>query len=177
MRRIFSVVIVSLFSVAVLASLAVTPAHAEDLTPDQMTRVKENCVSIKSSLNQLHVSDALLRVNRGQMYESMGSKLMDTFNNRLSNNRLDNKAMTTVTSNYRAALTNFRLDYIAYEQKLSEAIRTDCVAQPNSFHNKLQEARELRTKVHEDVLRLHRLIDDYRTSVSDFLLNFERVSQ
>lgn len=177
MHRFISVVIVSLFSVAILASFASVPAHAEDLTPDQVTRVKENCVSTKSSLNQLHVSDALLRVNRGQMYESMSSKLMDTFNDRLAGNRLDNKAMTTVTSNYRTALTNFRLDYIAYEQKLSEAIRIDCVAQPNSFHNKLEEARELRAKVHDDVLRLHRLIDDYRTSVSDFLLNFERVSE
>lgn len=177
MRRLFSVVIVSLFSVAVLASFASTPAQAEDLTPDQVTRVKENCVSIKSSLNQLHASDALLRVNRGQIYESMASKLMDNFNDRLAGNRLDNKAMTTVTSNYRDALTIFRLDYIAYEQKLSEALRIDCVAQPNSFHKKLEEARELRGKVHEDVLRLHRFIDDYRTSVGDFLLNFERVSE
>lgn len=177
MRRIFSVVIVSLFSVAVLASFASVPVSAEDLTPDQVERVKSNCVSVKSSLNQLHVSDALLRVNRGQMYESVGSKMMDTFNDRLSSNRLDNKAMTTVTSSYRSALATFRLDYIAYEQKLSEALRIDCVAQPNTFHLTLEEARELRAKVHEDVLRLHRLIDDYRTSVSDFLLNYERISQ
>ena len=85
--------------------------------------------------------------------------------------------MTTVTSNYRTALNTFRTDYIAYEQKLSETIRIDCSAQPNTFHVALEEARALRTKVHEDVVKLHRFIDDYRSSVTDFLLNYERVAE
>jgi len=176
MRRIFFVAILSLLSVGLLTSFAGSPAKAEDLTPDQVSHIKSNCVSIKNSLNQLHASDALLRVNRGQTYESVASRLMDNFNNRLSVNSLDNKAMTTVTSNYRSALNKFRIDYITYEQKLSAAIRTDCVAQPNTFHSTVLEARELRETVHDDVLKLHRYIDDYRSSVGDFLLNFERVS-
>lgn len=177
MRRILLIVTASLVFLGLLLSLVSTPASAEDLTPEQADRVKTNCVSIKSSLNQLHASDALLRVNRGQVYESMASKLMDTFNTRLSNNRLDNKAMTTVATNYRTALTTFRTDYIAYEQKLSEAIRIDCATQPNTFHAAIEESRELRQVVHEDILKLHRLIDDYRSSVNGFLVNFERVSE
>lgn len=176
MRRIFFVVAVSVLSIGLLASLGGTAAKAEDLSPDQIERVKSNCVSIKNSINQLHATDALLRVNRGQLYESMASKLMDNFNSRLSQNSLDNKAMTTVTSNYRTALTKFRTDYIAYEQKLSEAIRIDCTQQPNTFHNTILEARKLRATVHEDVKKLHRVIDDYRSSVGDFLLNYERLS-
>jgi len=176
MRRILFVAVFSLLSIGVLASIGTSSAGAEDLSPDQVARVKENCVSIKNSLNQLHASDALLRVNRGQIYEAMASKLMDTFNDRLSGNKLDNKAMTTVTSNYRSALNTFRSDYIVYEQKLAETIRIDCVAQPNTFHNSLLEARKYRETVHSDVLKLHRLIDDYRSSVSDFLLNYERLS-
>jgi len=177
MRRIFFIAIFSLFSIGLLASIAGRPANAEDLTPDQVEMVKSNCVSVKNSLNQLHASDALLRVNRGQMYESMATKLMDNFNNRLGLNSLDNKAMTTVTTSYRTALNNFRADYIAYEEKLSAAIKIDCTAQPNSFYNTVQEARKLRDTVHQDVLKLHRLIDDYRSSVGDFLLNYERVSE
>jgi len=177
MRRIILFAMASILSVGLLLPFAGNSAHAEDLSPDQVERVKANCVSIKNSLNQLHASDALLRVNRGQVYEAMSTKLMDAFNDRLGSNRLDNKAMTTVTTNYRTALTNFRLDYIAYEQKLSEAIRIDCTAQPNTFHAALEEARTLRTKVHEDVLKLHRIIDDYRSAVSDFLLNYERLSE
>ena len=176
MRRIFFVALASLLTVGLLLPLTGSSVNAEDLTPDQAARVKANCVSIKNSLSQLHASDALLRVNRGQVYESMATKLMDTFNDRLAGNRLDNEAMTTVTSNYRSALTTFRVDYIAYEQKLSEAIKIDCTTQPNTFHAALEDARTLRTKVHDDVVRLHRIIDDYRSSVSDFLLNYERVS-
>lgn len=177
MRRIFFVVAISLLTIGILVPITSQSVQAEDLTPEQAERVKVNCVSIKNTLGQLHASDALLRVNRGQMYESLGTKLMDTFNSRLGNNRLDNKAMTAVTSSYRTALNTFRSDYISYEQKLSEAIRIDCTTQPNSFHNTLEEARALRSTVHEDVLKLHRLIDDYRSSVSDFLLNYERVSE
>ncbi len=176
MRRVIFVVLASILTVGLLLPFAGNPAHAEDLSPDQMERVKSNCVSIKNSLNQLHASDALLRVNRGQVYEAMGTKLMDTFNDRLGGNRLDNRAMTTVTSNYRTALNTFRSNYIAYEQKLSESIRIDCSTQPNTFHTAVQEARTLRLKVHEDVVKLHRIIDDYRSAVSDFLLNYERVS-
>jgi hypothetical protein len=176
MRRILFVALVSLLSVGLLIPFASTSAQADDLTPEQTQRVKANCVSIKSSLSQLHASDALLRVNRGQVYEAMSTKLMDTFNSRLASNSLDNKAMVTVTDNYRKALDTFRTDYIAYEQKLAAAIRIDCVSQPNMFHTTVQDARKLRKTVHEDVLKLHRFIDDYRSSVGDFLLNFERIS-
>jgi hypothetical protein len=177
MRRTLFVAIVSLLTVGLFLPFTGATAQAEDLTPDQANLVKTNCVSIKNSLTQLHASDALLRVNRGQIYESMGTKLMDTFNDRLASNRLDNKAMSTVTTNYRSALTTFRTDYIAYEQKLSSVLRIDCMTQPNTFHTGLEEARILRATVHEDVMKLHRLIDDYRSSVSSFLLNYERLSE
>jgi hypothetical protein len=107
----------------------------------------------------------------------MASKLMDAFNDRLSGNQLDNKAMITVTGNYRSELNDFRTDYILYEQKLATALRIDCTSQPNTFFRTLEEARQLRKDVHSDVTELHRLIDDYRSSVSSFLLNFERIAE
>jgi len=178
MRRSLFVVIAGILTLWGLVAFTHAPlASADDLTPEQVATIKQNCVSIKSSLSQLHASDALLRVNRGQMYESLATKLMDTFNNRLSSNKLDNKAMNTVTSNYRSALATFRTDYIAYEEKLSDAINTDCTSQPNTFHANLLEARKLRIVVHSDIGKLNHLIDDYRSSVSSFLLNYERVSE
>lgn len=177
MRRLLSITLAVLVVLGVLLPFCATSARADDLTPEQVDRVKTNCVSIKNSLTQLHASDALLRVNRGQMYESIATKLMDTFNARLSSNSLDNKAMTTVTTSYRSALDTFRADYIAYEQKLSDTIRIDCTSQPNTFHSSLLEARQLRETVHADVEKLHHSIDDYRSSVNSFLLNYERVSQ
>jgi len=151
-------------------------ASAADLTDEQLARISANCLTIKSSLNQLHASDALLRVNRGQIYESMGTKLMDSFNSRLGSNSLDNKGLTAVTDSYQTALTTFRNDYRTYEQQLAATIRIDCSTQPASFHDSLENARTKREKVHTDVLRLHQYIDDYRSTVNDFMLNFDRVT-
>jgi hypothetical protein len=166
-------------ALAVVLALAAQTAHAQSttLTDDQIDRIRSNCTSIKSTLNQLHASDALLRVNRGQVYESMASKLMDPFNSRLSNNRLDSKATSVVTQNYRTALDTFRNDYREYEVKLSSALRMDCSKDPVQFHDTIAQARLLRVKVHDDVVKLHRFIDDYRTAVGDFLLNYERVAE
>lgn len=178
MMRILSM-LVTVAALTVLIGITAQTAHAQSatLTTDQIEHIKSNCTSIKSTLNQLHVSDALLRVNRGQVYESMAGKLMDQFNSRLSNNRLDSKAMTVVTSNYRTSLDTFRVDYKSYEEKLSGAINIDCTKQPELLYSTTEEARVLRLKVHDDILRLHRDLDDYRSSVGDFQLNFERISE
>jgi hypothetical protein len=163
--------------VFVLSSSVVMAQSATSLTDDQKQQIITGCVSVKNSLTQLHASDALLRVNRGQVYESMSSKLMDRFNDRLGSNSLDNKAMLTVTASYRTQLATFRADYISYEQKVSAALSIDCTSKPTEFYNTIEEARTLRAAVHSDVLKLHQFIDDYRSSVGDFLLNFERVAR
>lgn len=178
--RRFSIAVVAVLAtggVLMLGSSLVGAQSYAVLTEDQKQHIVENCVSIKSSLNQLHATDALLRVNRGQMYESLSSKLMDRFNDRLGSNNLDNKAMLTVTSNYRQQLNEFRSHYISYEQKVAAALNVDCTRKPIEFHTLLQEARTLRNTVHTDVIKLHQIIDDYRSSVGTFLLNYERLSQ
>ncbi len=171
--------LISVAALTVIFGMAAQTAHAQSapLTADQIEHIKSNCTSIKSTLNQLHASDALLRVNRGQVYESMASKLMDPFNSRLNSNRLDSKATSVVTASYRTALDTFRNDYKNYEETLSSAIRIDCPSQPELFYSTLEQARALRTKVHDDIVKLHRYIDDFRSAVGDFLLNYERISQ
>ncbi|MDB5162682.1 MAG: exported protein of unknown function [Candidatus Saccharibacteria bacterium] len=178
MKR-FLFLLVAVATLTVLSGFVAQTVHAQStaLTADQIERIRSNCTTIKSTLNQLHVSDALLRVNRGQIYESMASKLMDPFNSRLGNNRLDAKATVVVTESYRTALNTFRDDYKDYDVKLTSAIRVDCINEPEVFYNTTEEARLLRTKVHTDVLKLHRYIDDYRSAVGDFKLNFERISE
>ncbi len=160
-----------------LALASGAQAQQTSLSDAQRNRIRQSCSEIKTNLNQLHASDALLRVNRGQVYEALASKLMDRFNARLNSNRLDAKAMETVTANYRKRLTEFREHYITYEQKLSEAIRIDCRADPARFYTTVEAARSARLQVHADVQALHASIDDYRNSVGDFLLNYERISQ
>lgn len=172
-----------LLALGIIASLSLlfvsTTARAQSvvLTEGDTARITANCQSVKSSLNQLHATDALLRVNRGQVYEAMASKLMEPFNARLNNNRLDSKATSAVLSSYRSALDTFRSDYQLYEQQLSFGLRIDCQKQPEAFYRALEEARSRRAVVRADVLRLNRYIDDYRSAVSDFWLNYQRTNQ
>lgn len=168
---VFGMIAASLLSVFILKN-----SYATDLSADQTSRIQANCLSIKGSLNQLHASDALLRVNRGQIYESVGTKLMSSFNSRLSNNGLDNKGLVAVTDEYQTALTTFRNDYQSYEQQLSLTIKADCIKDPSGFHASLEDARTKRSTVHTDVTHLNQYIDDYRSAVNDFMLNFERVT-
>ncbi len=175
----YRILIVGLSLVIATAVLLVGIRSASAQTPltdEQRSLIRTNCVSIKNTLNQLKVSDALLRVNRGQVYESMRSKLMDRFNSRLSSKSLDNRGVSVVTSNYASSLDTFRLNYVSYERQLTSAIRIDCTDDPDSFHASLLLAREKRAIVHQDINRLHQLIDDYRNAAGDFRLNFERVS-
>ncbi|RWZ78300.1 MAG: hypothetical protein EOT05_00860 [Candidatus Microsaccharimonas sossegonensis] len=169
-------VVIALIAASLLSVFALQTSYANTLSDDQKSRIQANCLSIKGSLNQLHASDALLRVNRGQIYESMGTKLMNSFNSRLNNNGLDNKGLVSVTNAYQAALTTFRADYQLYEQQLSTTINIDCSKEPAAFHSALEDARTKRLKVHDDVLRLNKYIDDYRSAVNDFMLNFQRVT-
>jgi len=169
-------VVFGLIAAVLLSTFGLQKVSATDLSDEQLARIGANCLTIKSSLNQLHASDALLRVNRGQIYESMGTKLMNNFNGRLGSNSLDNKGLVAVTESYQTALTAFRNDYRTYEQQLSTAIKVDCVKDPAAFHDAVENARTKRTKVHTDVLRLHQYIDDYRSTIDDFMLNFQRVT-
>ena len=173
--RIFGVALAAvLFVTAVTSQVS---AQSAEIEVSRLQSISENCVSIKNTLNQLHASDALLRVNRGQVYESMASRMMDKFNTRLSSNSLDAKATVSVTTGYRTALDTFRKDYQAYERQLSVAIKIDCRENPGLFAVAIDDARSKRKVVHEDVQKLHQYIDDYRSAVGDFLINFERVGQ
>jgi len=140
---------------------------------DDLKRVSANCYTIKSSLNQLHVSDALLRVNRGQVYDSLSSKLMERFNTRLSNNGLDAKNLTATTKSYNNTLTSFRNDYQTYEEQLSAAIAIDCTKQPANFYIAVENARTKRSQVHNDVVALSHYIDEYSNDVNDFQKTFQ----
>jgi hypothetical protein len=170
-------IIFSLAALMLLPLLTVRKAEAQAFLDDsQLQRIAANCTSAKSTLNQLHASDALLRVNRGQLYELLSNRLMNNFNTRLTSNSLDAKGLLLVTTNYKSGLEAFRSSYQAYERQLSVALRIDCTKQPADFYAATEDAREKRAKVHEDVLKLHQYLDDYRAAINDFFINYQRVT-
>jgi len=151
-----------------------TNAHAS-LTPEQIKNIQNNCTNIKTSLGQLQIADARLRVNRGQFYESLASKLMDSFNSRLSSNKIDSSSLVAITSTFRSEIDTFRADYSSYAQQLSTTIGINCQTKPESFQDSLLSTRDKRTKVHQDVLALNQSIIDYKNSVDTFATNFGQV--
>lgn len=177
MKTVTRTLTVGVIGSILLSVVATLPAQAQSvLTDGQREVINANCLTIKNSLGQLHASDALLRVNRGQLYELMKTRLMDRFNGRVTSNNLDTIGLLAVTNSYNTALTTFRQNYQAYERQLSAAMRIDCTKEPDAFHNAILDARTKRGTVHDDVTRLHRLIDDYRSAVNDFYLNYSRVN-
>jgi len=105
----------------------VTKAQSTNTISDsQIKLIKTNCVSTKDTLNRIHASDALLRVNMGQIYESISTKLMDGFNGRVVGNNLNGINLISISSEYGQTLDKFRADYINYEEKMSTAMSIDC---------------------------------------------------
>ena len=160
---------------------SITPllrVSAQDVAMDsqQIDRILSNCTTAKNTLNQLHASDALLRVNMGQSYESMSTKLMDGFNARVSNNKYNNNALVLASNNYNSELDNFRSDYKTYEEQLASAINTDCLKQPVSFYDSVASARTDRNRVHADIIKLNQAIDQYQAAISQFEKNYQLVN-
>jgi len=162
--------VISLLSAILLSLIFIASARAvsSNVTDQQIQRIRENCLSAKATLKQLHASDALLRVNRGQIYESISIKLMSKFNGRVANNGLDNSTFVSVTNRYNLALDDFRSHYIKYEEHLSAAIAVDCLKQPVSFYDAVSVANSDRIKVHSDITKLNQAIDQYRSSLTQF---------
>lgn len=143
----------------------VSPVRAETasntLTDAQLVAIRSNCGQLKTQLDRIHSSDALLRVNRGQLYEHMGTRLMTPLNTRIAANRLDGAQLIGITSDYETHLDAFRMAYRDYERKLSATLRIDCQKQPAAFYDSLAESRTLRTKVFEATELLRQDVSEY----------------
>jgi len=164
-KLLFTFLTLLIFSGASILGVA---AQSSTMDSQQIDRILSNCTSTKNTLNQLHASDALLRVNRGQTYESMSTKLMDGFNGRVSNNNFNNSSLVSTYNGYNSALDIFRLDYKTYEEHLSAAININCFKQPVSFYDAVALARTERNKVHDDILKLNQYVDQYQLAVDQF---------
>lgn len=162
---IFSFVLVACLSAMLFMNVS---AQNAVISEQQTEQIRSNCASTKNTLNQLHASDALLRVNRGQVYESILTKLLDRFNSRVSNNKMSSADLESVTAEYATALNTFRRDYKTYEEHLSAVIDIDCSKNPVGFYDAILFARTERVRVHDDVVKLNQLIDKYQLSLTQF---------
>ncbi len=143
------------------------------LSDDQIKQITGTCLSTKNTLNQLHASDALLRVNRGQIYESIYTKLMSRFSQRVLNNKIDNTSLVSSVSQYNTALNTFRSDYIAYEEQLTKTINIDCSKSPVQFYEAVALSKTKRELVHGGIINLNQQINNFRLAVDQFKTTFQ----
>ena len=151
-------------------------ASAEDsvpMTDDHIARIRANCVDAQTALFQLHASDAGLRVNRGQIYESISTKLMAPFNSRIVLNRVSDEHLLTTAAQYDKQLLAFRQQYQQYEEAMSVTLRINCVNQPVAFYDSVADTREKRRLTHETAIELHKIIQQYGNEVDTYAANFK----
>lgn len=151
-------------------------AQAEDkapMTDAHIERIRANCVDAQATLFQLHASDAGLRVNRGQIYESISTKLMAPFNIRLVLNRIDAANLVTTAAEYERQLQAFRNQYQQYDVIMNETIKMNCVKQPVAFYDNVADARKKRQLTHEATIDLQKTIKKYGDEVEALSKNFE----
>ena len=165
--------------ISVLFGGVATVAHAQEApTPAPMTdahiqRIKASCLQARANLYQLHASDGLLRVNRGELYQSFSSKLMVPFNSRVALNQLDSGKLVSITSQYSKQLDGFINTYRDYERAMSQVLELDCTKQPVAFYDGVADAREKRRKVYTHSEALRKLTRDYREAFDIFARDFK----
>jgi len=166
--------ILGLIAVIGLAMMAHMTALAQDtpMTEAHIARIRDNCVEAQSTLRQIHASDALLRVNRGPIYESISTKLMAPLNSRISLAKADGSTLSALTATYENQLNDFRSSYKEYEESLSGVLRINCTAQPVAFYDSVNDARVKRAKVHDTTVALQKTIQDYRQAFGVFKQQF-----
>lgn len=161
--------VVSMWSTPVLAQSDEKPAV---MTDSHIQRIKQNCKAATRTIQQIHANDGPLRVNRGQVYDSLMTKLMTPLNSRLIVNKLDASSMVKTTARYSETLAAFRENYKKYDNQMSAVLELDCVKQPVRFYDAVTDARQLRGVVHGDVLKLHAYIIEYGDAFGGFRTQF-----
>jgi hypothetical protein len=172
-------VLISVFSVVASGVFLAAAVRADDdapMTEAHIARIKSNCIEAQSTLTQLHATDALLRVNRGQIYELISTKLMAPLNSRIALNRLDGAALVTVATNYEQQLTSFRTHYQQYEEAMSRTLKINCKNQPVAFYDSVTETRDKRKIVHDDAQALQVTIQTYKNDFETFAAKFQEKS-
>lgn len=149
--------------------------RADDRPPlsrEHTTHISTTCEGAQVSLRQLHRSDASLRVNRGQLYEHIGGKLMARLNGRIALNQLDVGELVAITARYDQQLTNFRSSYKTYEETLSATLNMTCRERPEEFYYSVRTAREQRRAVYRDIAALNETMEQYHEEFGRFALGY-----
>lgn len=164
---------ISLIAVAIIVTLTGGVAQAQEQTPlilddAQISHIRTRCVDVQSFLSRLRANDGLRRVNLGQQYETISTRLMAPMNSRIALNKLDGVDLTKTAVDFNAQLDVFRESYRDYERALTSTIDMKCKDQPVTFYDSVMAARTKRIAVKESMTDLSVLLQRYNTQFDQF---------
>lgn len=160
-----------------MSQMPVSAQQSSLLTDGQVIKIKSHCSEVQATLSRVHANDALLRVNRGQIYELISSKLMARLNSRIALNSLDSSAFIDVSTDYERHMKDFRSAYQRYEVSLSDAMEIDCTEDPVKFYEQLSDARQKRTEVFASTQTIADDVKDYKKVFDEFAKSYQGESQ
>lgn len=132
----------------------------------RLEKIQQNCIAAQVALGQVQHSDIAVRINRGQAYDNMLTRLMAPFNAQAALDRLDvAPELAQTTNEFEEVFDGFKQEYAQYERALSQVTRMKCQDQPQTFYDNLTTVRELRAGLQEDVVLLQDLAKEYLTHV------------
>lgn len=138
------------------------------LTEAQTQAIADSCTVSKIALGNVHSNDAVVRINLGQEYVNISSRLMAPLNSRISLAGRDGVELTRITAEYNQVLQEFRSAYSVYDDSVSRALAIDCRSRQAEYYAAIMTAREERQTVRGLLDGLNELAAEYRTEVDAF---------
>lgn len=163
-----------IFVLAICGGLLLTAVVSQSVTAQSAVSerkadlIRQNCTTIQTTLQQLRVSDAGLRTDRGQLYENISTRLMTPLNVRIASDRLDGLGLGSIALKYNNQLEIYRVKYRDYERSLSRTIQASCSSEVEVFYERLGATRDLRRDLHKETNKLVELLEQYKAEFEDF---------
>lgn len=163
-RKTFSVLLLP--GLIVLGFASSTKAET-NMTAEKQAIIVESCVGAQTTLQRIQHNDAATRVNRGQGYETLVSRLMTPLNSRATSGGYNDSAsfLVDTTKRYQQALESFKDHYKEYDDAITASLRVKCKTDPVKFYGYIEEARNQRQNLANDVSLLSTLTGEYRGNV------------
>ncbi len=156
MQRTATLIVTTITTLSLLMAVPANAIPSDDA-------VRAGCLSAKSALSQTEKNDAVLRINRGRIYNEV-SDLLYAMNARISNNRRSAPKLSQITEDFNDELSKFKDTYNKYDDKLVELTKSDCSNAPSDFYSGLVSVRQGRENLKDSVEKLDRLVEEYSDS-------------
>ena len=172
--------------VSALIGVAVAGVHTvraanqvnDVITDQQISAIRTRCGEIQATLNRIHESDKVLRVNKGYRYKAVIlDKLMTPLNQRIATNQVDGGKLVAIAAEYSRAFGTFDAAYSSYERELSAALEIDFTKQPTAFYEQLALAYDGRKEVSQADANLIELSKEFNTEAKKVLGQADSVKE